>query len=78
MSKAFAKRLFSGVSVLAICSFLAACGGGGGMQGMSDDELAEKWDGCLGVEQKSPGKATACENLRKECERRRKEGHYVC
>ncbi|MFT5084653.1 MAG: hypothetical protein ACI9Y1_002708, partial [Lentisphaeria bacterium] len=26
----------------------------------------------------SPGRVTACENIRKECERRRKDGNFAC
>ena len=56
--------------------FLAACGGG--MSGMSNQELAAKSDECVRRNPTSPGKVTACENIRKECERRRKDKNYAC
>ena len=57
---------------------LAACGGNSKMRNMSNGELAGKRDECLRNNPTSPGKVTACENIRKECERRRKEGNYAC
>ncbi|MDN3637956.1 hypothetical protein QWY82_03945 [Simiduia curdlanivorans] len=46
---------------------------------MSDFELSERYDYCLEKKPTAPGKATACENLRRECERRKRElGSYVC
>ena len=55
---------------------LTACGGG--LSGMSNQEIAAKSDECIQRNPTSPGKATACENIRKECERRRKEGNFAC
>lgn len=55
---------------------LAACEGG--MKGMSNQELASKRDECVQRNPTSPGKVTACENIRKECERRREEGNFAC
>jgi len=56
---------------------LAACDGGK-MQKMSNQELAAKNEECVQGNPTSPGKVTACENVRKECERRRAEGNYTC
>ncbi len=50
----------------------------GGMSGMSNQELAAKRDECVQRNPTSPGKVTACENIRKECESRRKEGNFAC
>lgn len=55
---------------------LTACEGR--MSGMSDQELAAKNEECLQVNPTSPGKVTACENIRKECESRRKTGNFAC
>ena len=55
---------------------IAACDGG--LKGMSNQELAAKQDECVRVNPTSPGKATACENIRKECERRRKNNNFAC
>lgn len=60
---------------ISLCG-LVACEGG--MKGMSNQELAGKRDACLQNNPTSPGKVTACENIRKECERRRKEGNFAC
>ncbi len=48
------------------------------MASMSNQELAAKRDECVQRNPTSPGKVTACENIRKECERRRKEGNFSC
>ncbi len=48
------------------------------MSGMSNQELAAKRDECVQRNPTSPGKVTACENIRKECESRRKEGNFAC
>lgn len=66
-------RLFS---VFAILTLLLGCEGK--MQKMSNQELAAKRDECVARNPTSPGKVTACENIRKECERRRKEGNFAC
>lgn len=55
---------------------LAACDGG--MKGMPNQELVAKRDECVQRNPTSPGKVTACENIRKECERRRKGGNFAC
>jgi hypothetical protein len=57
---------------------LSACDGNSKMRQMSNGELAGKRDECLRTNPSSPGKVTACENIRKECERRRSEGNYAC
>lgn len=45
----------------------------------SDYELSERYGQCLAKKPTAPGKAVACENVRKECERRRNEkGYSVC
>jgi hypothetical protein len=57
---------------------VTACDGNSKMRQISNDELTAKRDKCLHGNPTSPGKVTACENIRKECERRRKEGNYAC
>ena len=54
-----------------------ACGSGG-LKGLANAELVAKRDECLQKNPTSPGRVTACENIRKECERRRKEGNFAC
>ena len=66
------------VSVVALVAALSGCGGSK-MEGMSDDELAAKYGQCLDKQPTAPGHVQACENMRRECERRRTElAKYVC
>lgn len=65
------------IAMMSITTFLlVACEGK--MQKMSDAELSEKRADCVRNNPTSPGRVTACENIRKECEARRKEGNYAC
>jgi len=50
----------------------------GGLRSLSNQELTAKRDECVQRNPTSPGKVTACENIRKECERRRKDGNFSC
>ena len=56
---------------------MAGCGGSK-IRAVPDAELAAKHDECLRRNPTAPGQVTACENIRKECERRRKEKVYAC
>lgn len=69
---------FLAASVIASTFIFTACDGNSKMRQMSNGELASKRDECLRTNPSSPGKVTACENIRKECERRRSEGNYAC
>ncbi|WP_086929471.1 hypothetical protein [Agarilytica rhodophyticola] len=69
------KPLFLFSSVLLI---LFSLGCDGGLKGLSNQELAGKQDECIQRNPTSPGKVTACENIKKECNRRRKEGNFAC
>ncbi len=64
------------IGIFILIAALLGCEGG--MRGMSNQELAAKNDECVTGNPTSPGKVTACENIRKECERRRKEGNFAC
>lgn len=64
--------------VLVFALMLAACEGNSKMRAMSNNELSGKRDDCLRREPSAPGQVTACENIRKECERRRQESNYFC
>lgn len=65
-------------TLIATLLLLAACEGNSKMRQLSNSDLAGKRDECLRINPSSPGKVTACENIRKECERRRGEGNYAC
>lgn len=50
-----------------------------GTRGLSDYELSERHTECLERQPTAPGEAQACENIRKECDRRKRElGLYLC
>lgn len=55
---------------------LVACKGG--LSDLSNQEIAEKNDECIQGNPTSPGRVTACENIKKECARRRKDGNFAC
>ncbi len=70
-------RLF--IKCALICAavlLLSSCGGG--LSGLDDDTLTEKSDACINNPPKSPGRVTACENVKTECNRRRTERGYAC
>lgn len=69
-------RLLSLVTIAAAL-LLSGCGPSK-MEAMDDHTLDSKYSYCLDRQPTSPGKVTACENLRKECERRAQNGRYVC
>jgi len=73
--RVFMKSFFA---MIAAFVFLCACEGNSKMKQMSNAELASKRDECLRINPSAPGKVTACENIRKECERRRSQGNYSC
>ncbi len=66
----FATLITSGIVI-------SACGKGS-LAELDNLEIAAKNDECLRKEPTSPGRVTACENIRKECESRRKKGNYAC
>lgn len=58
---------------------LVACDSDSAIKDLGDFELAERYGQCLDRKPTAPGKAQACENLRRECERRKEElGSYIC
>ncbi len=71
--------MFHFLLILLATFVLIGCEGNSKMKAMSDFELAQKNSACLIGKPTAPGKATACENIRKECDRRRKELKiYAC
>lgn len=48
------------------------------LRDLTNQELVGRRTECIRVNPTSPGMVTACENIRKECERRRKKGNYAC
>ena len=43
-----------------------------------DDELADSMYSCRTEQDQSPGMAIRCDNVIRECKRRRDDGRYVC
>lgn len=70
------KTIFIFIGICFFTLYLSACEGK--MQSMPNQELAAKRDECVRKDPTAPGRVTACENIRKECERRNKEGNYAC
>ena len=64
------------IVVLMLGGVLQACDGG--LKKLSNQELAAKNDQCVQGNPTAPGKVTACENIRKECMRRREQGNFAC
>ena len=69
----FAKTLV--LSLLTI-GLLSGCGSK--LADVSDNELADQMHACRTDQDPSPGRAIACDNYKRECDRRRKEGRFVC
>jgi len=58
---------------------LLACRGDTPINQLSDYELAQKHKECIKRKPTAPGAAMACENIRRECDRRHKRlGNYIC
>lgn len=55
---------------------LAACSNK--FESIPDDELADSMYECRTVQDQAPGMAIRCDNVRRECARRREAGRYVC
>lgn len=66
------------VTVIALIVALGGCSGSS-LENLSDNALAEQYGECLDKKPTSPGRVQACENMRRECDRRRTElGKYIC
>lgn len=63
---------------ISLAAVLTACKPGNKLADLSDFDLETKYAYCLDHEPTAPGKATGCENLRKECELRASNGNFVC
>ena len=56
--------------------FLSACESK--WEAMHDDELAAKYSECFSVDNPGAAMIQVCKNYERECERRRKQGNYIC
>jgi hypothetical protein len=68
------------ISLLVIFSLgLLACRGEAPLSQLSDYELAERHKECIKRKPTAPGAVMACENIRRECDRRHRDlGNYIC
>jgi|GEM_PF-860554 len=64
------------IIILIISGYLIGCKNG--ISDLSHQELARKNDQCVTNEPTAPGRVTACENIKKECLKRRKQGVHFC
>ncbi len=48
------------------------------LEELSDNELQDRMYECNTTVDQSPGMAISCDNYRRECQRRREEGRFVC
>jgi len=64
----------------ALLAGLAVLGGCGKseLEKLTDTELQDRMYECQTTVDQSPGMAISCDNYRRECERRREEGRFVC
>lgn len=59
-------------------ALLAMAGCDNKFASIPDEELADKMYECRTVNDQSPGMAIKCDNVERECKRRREEGRFVC
>jgi len=45
---------------------------------ISDHDLADSMYECRSIQDQSPGMAIRCDNVVRECDRRREDGRFVC
>ena len=69
-------RIPAAMLLVAIPLGLAGCEGK--LASLSDTELQDRMYECETTVDQSPGMAISCDNYRRECERRREEGRFVC
>lgn len=68
---------WKGPVVVALCALgLAGCEGR--LARLSDADLQDRMYQCNVTLEQSPGFAISCDNYRRECQRRRDQGRFVC
>ena len=48
------------------------------LESIPDEDLADTMHECRAESNQSPGMAIRCDNIARECARRREEGRFVC
>ncbi len=64
------------MSTLVLIPLLFACSNK--LASVSDEDLADNMYECRTALDQSPGMAIRCDNVTRECKRRRDEGRFVC
>lgn len=64
--------------LLLLAGLLGLAGCEGKLAKISDSELQDRMYECNTTLEQSPGMAISCDNFRRECQRRRDQGRYVC
>ncbi len=65
------------VNILALI-FMGMAGCGNELEALSDSQLQDRSYQCAQATEQTPGQAISCDNYRRECQRRRDLGRYVC
>ena len=65
------------IAGIAAC-LLSAAGCSNKFESIPDEELADSMYECRTSSNQSPGMAIRCDNVERECERRRDDGRFVC
>lgn len=73
-----ARRRLPRIATLGLFFGALLVGCGSKLADISDNELADEMHACRTDQDPSPGRAIACDNYKRECSRRRKEGKFVC
>ena len=61
---------------LSVVVLLSACSNK--LESIADEDLADTMHECRAATDQSPGMAIKCDNIARECSRRRDEGKFVC
>ncbi len=62
--------------VVLLCCAVVGCESD--ISALSDEDLADKMYECNQATTSSPGFSIRCDNYRRECKKRRKDGRFVC
>lgn len=65
-------------TVLLLLAFLQLAACNNKLAALTPEELRDRIYECERTAEPGPGLAIACDNYRRECERRRNAGQYVC
>ncbi|MEM7099853.1 MAG: hypothetical protein AAF541_16420 [Pseudomonadota bacterium] len=64
--------------VLTLFAAIVMTGCSNKLESIADEDLADTMHECRSAVDQSPGMAIRCDNITRECSRRREEGRFVC